>query len=120
MLPDRYTGGSPLSRSDSQSFASAQSAPFQNIATTYGRHSFSEAVGFCTFAFIRIISKAHGISPEIGVEVEVIYYNTSRAESQQPVLCTAPTSLIKPYNRKHAYQQQNYRPAPSSTITDCA
>jgi hypothetical protein len=62
--------------SDAEFLATAQSAPFQNIATTYGRHSFSEAVCFSAFALIRIISKAHGISPEIGVDKEDIYYNT--------------------------------------------
>jgi hypothetical protein len=56
------------SGSNAKFFASAQSASFQNVSATYSGHSFSEAVGFCTFSFIWIIGKAHGLSPEIEVE----------------------------------------------------
>jgi hypothetical protein len=85
MLPGHCPVGYPLKRSDGESLASAQSAPLQNIATAYSRHSFPETVGFCTFAFVRIISKAHGISPEISVKIEDSNYNTTCAESQHSV-----------------------------------
>jgi hypothetical protein len=68
--------------SDAEFLAPAQSAPFQNVAATYCCHSFSEAVSFCTFAFVRIISKAHGISPEIRVKIEDFNYNTIAFECQ--------------------------------------
>lgn len=75
--------------SDAKVLAPAQSAPFQNIATTYSRHSFSEAVSFCTFAFVRIIGKAHGISPEISVKIEDSNYNTIEFECQLSFNVTA-------------------------------
>ena len=42
-------------------------------------------MGFCAFAFVRIIGKAHDISPEISVETEELDYNTIKTECQQSV-----------------------------------
>ncbi len=53
--------------SETDVLAAVASASFENIATADSGHSFSEAVGFGTFAFVRIISKAHGLSPEIKI-----------------------------------------------------
>ncbi len=56
-----------MRESETESLATVASASLENIATADSGHSFSEAVGFGAFAFIRIISKAHGLSPEIKI-----------------------------------------------------
>ncbi len=56
-----------MRKSEAETLATVASASFENVATADSGHSFSEAVGFSTFAFVRIISKAHGLSPEIKI-----------------------------------------------------
>lgn len=77
--------------SEADVLAAVASASFENIATADSGHSFSEAVGFGTFAFVRIISKAHGLSPEIKIRIEVttIYHNREFVNSQTKQLLTA-------------------------------
>ena len=65
-------GGAPLflgipqvAASNAKSLASACSSTFKNVSTSYGFHSFSETVGLGAFSFVWIISKAHGLSPEV-------------------------------------------------------
>ena len=77
--------------SETEFLAAVASASLENIATADGGHSFSEAVGFGTFAFVRIISKAHGLSPEIKIRIEVttIYHNHEFVNSQTKQLLRA-------------------------------
>jgi hypothetical protein len=60
-----FLGDPQAATSNAEFFASAGSASFQNVSTGNGFHSFSETMCFCAFSFIWIISKAHGISPEV-------------------------------------------------------
>jgi len=80
-----------MRESEADVLAAVASASFKNIATADSGHSFSEAVGFGTFAFVRIISKAHGLSPEIKIRIEVttIYHNREFVNSQTKQLLTA-------------------------------
>lgn len=64
MVERQAPAGFPIV-SDSQLFAAMESASLKNVATAFSGHSGSEAVGFCTFTFVRIISEAHGSSPEL-------------------------------------------------------
>ncbi len=56
-----------LQKSEAKTLAAMAAAAFENVATANSGHSFSEAVSFGTFSFVRIIGKAHGLSPEIKI-----------------------------------------------------